>query len=352
MAKPTRHLSLVMPGALGPVDLLAPAQLPPLPNYARLLARSRVQPFAAPNQEAALFRLFGMDSEAGRLPVAPLSYALESGIATDAWCMRADPVLMVPGQTSLMLMAVGAELRLSQEEAQAILLDLNHHFQELGLRFEAPTAAHWYVFADARQAVQTTPLSRVRGHSVTGQLPEGEDGVFWNGVLAELQMLLHDHPINQQRLDRGLPQVNAVWFWGGAKRPVIPASRWQRVWSGEGLARALAHAQGGAYADRPADAAEWLARAEPGRHLLLLDALEGELPDIPQASWGELMAAYESAWWQPLFRALRRGTLESLQIYPLNGRSYLIDYRAARRWWRRPQPWPSLLEAADYGQTD
>ena len=54
MVKQTRHLSLVMPGALGPVDLVAPAQLPRLPHFARLLARSQAQAFAADSLERAL----------------------------------------------------------------------------------------------------------------------------------------------------------------------------------------------------------------------------------------------------------------------------------------------------------
>jgi hypothetical protein len=351
VTKPTRHLSLVMPGALGPVDLMAPAQLPSLSNYARLLARGRHELFDATAAETALFRLFGVETQGQELPVAPLSYALESGHAPQGWCMCADPVLLVPGQTSLMLMADGAQIRLSMEEATALVTDLNRHFAELGLQFEAPSPEHWYVFSDWEQ-VRTTPLSQVRGRSVTGRLPEGDDGVRWNGILAELQMLLHGHGLNRQRAEKGLPQVNSVWFWGGGRMPPLPKADWERVWSDETLPMALARAAGVARADRPADGREWLARAEPGRHLLLLGDLAGQLPDIPQGAWAEVMARMETAWWGPLFQAMRNGELESLYLYPLNGRRYVIDRKAARRWWRRARPWPELLEAADYGQTD
>jgi len=349
VAKPTRHLSLVMPGALGPVDLLAPAQLPPLPNFARLLARGQSAPFVADSQEQALFRLFGY--EIPELPVAPLSYALETGNEPEAWCMRADPVLLVPGQTSLMLMASGGELQLTPVEADTVMDDLNRHFGEMQLRFEAPTAEHWYVFGPM-EAVRTTPLSRVRGRSVTGRLPQGPDGVHWNGVLAELQMLLHTHPVNLARAERGAPQINSVWFWGGGRMPQLRGDGWTRVWSDRSLPRALARASGGEYAGRPEDAGEWLSRAEPGRHLLLLDDLAAQLPDIPQEAWGGVMAGLERDWWRPLWRALRGGGLESVTLYPLNGQLLHIDRRGARRWWRRPRPWGSLLVEADYGQAD
>ena len=351
MAKQTRHLTLVMPGALGPVDLVAPAQLPRLKHYALLLSRSRPQPFAADSLEQALFHLCGFPTSSSELPVAPLTYALESGTRPDGWCMRADPVFMVPGQTSLMLMADGRELQLSMSEAQAIVDSLNRHFDEAALRFEVPTPSHWYVFSDLER-VETTPLSRVMGCSVTGRLPQGPDGVGWNGVLAELQMLLHDHEVNRQRAASGRPLVNSVWFWGGGHYPQLQGGNWQRLWSDRSLPQALALALGVPRSDRPADAAEWLARAEAGRHLLLLNHLEPQLPDIPQAAWSDAMERLERDWWGPLFLALRQGRLASLDLYPLDGRVYHIDRQAVRRWWRRARPWPSLLEYADYGQAD
>jgi hypothetical protein len=338
-----------MPGALGPVDLVAPAQIPPLPSYARLLARGQALTFAADSLEQALFRLFGISGD--ELPVAPLTYALEKGSAPEGWCMRADPVFMVPGQTSLMLMAEGGDLRLTLPEAQAMVDTLNRHFEELALRFEAPTPMHWYVFGQLER-VETTPLSRVRGRSVTGRLPQGPDGVQWNGILAELQMLLHDHEVNRRRVASGLPQVNSVWFWGGGHPPQLANGGWRQVWSDQSLPMALAQAAGSARADRPADGHEWLARAEPGHHLLVLDDLEAYLPDISQDAWCETMTALERDWWEPLFLALRRGALEALDLYPLDGRVYRVDRRSVRRWWRRPRPWSSLLEQADYGQTD
>jgi hypothetical protein len=33
------------------------------------------------------------------------------------------------------------------------------------------------------------------------------------------QILLHQHPVNQARGERGLPPVNSLWFWGGGTLP-------------------------------------------------------------------------------------------------------------------------------------
>lgn len=351
VGKPTRHLSLLMPGALGPVDLMDPAQLPPLPAFSRLIARADQAAFFPLSTEAALCRLFALDVDEEQLPVAPITYALETGQSRVDWCMRADPVFLVPGQNSLMLMADGRELQLGAEESRDLIAELNRHFTESGLRFEAPNAEHWYVFAD-RQRVRTTPLSQVRGRSLTGRLPEGEDGVYWNAVLAELQMLLHGLNVNFHRASVNLPQVNSLWFWGAGRMPDVPVGQWTRVWSHDALLMGLADASGVARADLPADGSEWLARAEAGSHLLVVDALSSQLPDIPQAAWSTVMQALEPMWWQPLFQALRSGRLDSLSLYPLNGQVYRLDRGAARRWWRRSLPWSRRLEISDYAQAN
>ena len=46
-------------------------------------------------------------------------------------------------------------------------------------------------------------------------------------LMTELQMLLHEHPVNEARAARGVPTVNAVWLWGGGEgqRAAKPNSR-------------------------------------------------------------------------------------------------------------------------------
>ena len=31
--------------------------------------------------------------------------------------------------------------------------------------------------------------------------------------------LLKDHPVNKSRIERGLPPVSSVWFWGEGRKP-------------------------------------------------------------------------------------------------------------------------------------
>ena len=49
-------------------------------------------------------------------------------------------------------------------------------------------------------------------------------------LLNEVQVLLHQHPLNAARQTRGLPPVNSVWFWGAGRLPApgpSPTAAWR-----------------------------------------------------------------------------------------------------------------------------
>ena len=54
-------------------------------------------------------------------------------------------------------------------------------------------------------------------------LPQGADALLVHGWVNEIQMLLHEHPINAAREARGALAVNSLWLWG-AGRLVQPAA--------------------------------------------------------------------------------------------------------------------------------
>src|SRR3546814_5998711 len=46
-------------------------------------------------------------------------------------------------------------------------------------------------------------------------LPAGNDGRRWRAVLNEAQIVLHNHPVNAERVRSGRMPVNSLWFHGG-----------------------------------------------------------------------------------------------------------------------------------------
>ena len=58
------------------------------------------------------------------------------------------------------------------------------------------------------------------GGVVSVHLPIDRATAHWRRLSNEVQMLLHDHPVNLRRQQAGQVPVNALWFWGGGALPV------------------------------------------------------------------------------------------------------------------------------------
>src|SRR5690606_30880361 len=47
--------------------------------------------------------------------------------------------------------------------------------------------------------------------------PQSEDVRPWRRLLNEIQMVWHEHPVNQARAARGALPVNGLWLYGGGR---------------------------------------------------------------------------------------------------------------------------------------
>ncbi|MDE2343920.1 MAG: hypothetical protein KGL63_11140 [Betaproteobacteria bacterium] len=197
------HPVFVIPGLFPEIPDQA---VPRLPNLERALARGHL----VLSQNGAM--LEGWPDAAGGGSLAE-RMAHEAGVAQEAphW-LCADPVhFQVEGDALLLLERYSFSL--STEEAEALVAMLNGHFEDRGLKFFPLTPTVWLVGLQAPPRIQTThPLRRV-GRNIDGYLPEGEAARYWRSVFNEVQMLFHEHPVNQQREARRERAISGVWFW-------------------------------------------------------------------------------------------------------------------------------------------
>ncbi len=286
---------------------------------ARLLRREAVTP------SAWLCRRFGVEPQQD-MPSAPYA-ALGDGLPAEEGCwLHADPVALVLRRDSFLLAEAADTLRLSQ--AQQLTEALNAHFAQAGLRFYVAAPRRWYLQLARAPALHTHDLAQVLGRDIQPFLPRGRDGLHWYRRLNELQMLLHDHPVNMELEAQGQLPVNSVWLWGGGSLAAVPP-RGLRVWADDPLARGLALASGCGLSELPETAEDWLARAQGAAHWLVLPALS---------------ARQEHDWFAPLHEALRRGRI-ALTLH-LAGRqvgSYAVSRRDRLKFWRRPCSWEEVL---------
>mgnify|MGYP000988195496 CR=1 FL=1 len=155
------------------------------------------------------------------------------------------------------------------------------------MRFEWGAPSRWYVAHPGLEGLRTASLDRVAGRNVDPWLVQREAAVErdathapWRRLQAEVQMLLHGHPLNAEREAQGLLPVNSFWLSGCGRAQPEPAEA--RVQVDETL-RASALAE-----DWPAWIAAWR-RIEEGT-LLGLDVALRRGADIRLTLAGERTA--------------------------------------------------------------
>ena len=178
------------------------------------------------------------------------------------------------------------------------------------------------------------------GRDPSAGLPRGARALHLRRLGSEIEMWLHEHPLNRERAARGELAVSALWLWGarsaasplGAERPhrhdgvSEPAAT--GLFGRDTYAEALWQLNGAHTRALPAGYAE----LEAARAVVLYPTLQ------PQAGLLELFMALESRWLAPALQALRERRLTSLRVLA-GARSYDLRRWELARFWRTAAPW-------------
>lgn len=315
----------VMPGA----NLVKDSGLPALEV---LLARAGQKKSQPDGMAAWLCREFGVEKHLD-WPVAPLTLLAQNvNPGSDFW-LQAEPVHLQL-QRDRMVLLDAAHLDIATDEAAALVATLNQHFAEDGLTFLPTRPDSWHVRLAAPVRMETQPLETVAGRNIRRLLPHGADGLRWHRLLNEIQMLLHEHPVNRQREQRGALPVNSIWPWGGGILPTTASAPYRQVWANDTLARGLALTAGIPAAATPDSADKWLRQDLSGEHLVVIDALR-TAADL--AGWSKILSRLENDWFKPLRRALGQGRINRLSLHvpgETDVRTFTVGRADLWKFWR------------------
>ncbi len=121
------------------------------------------------------------------------------------------------------------------EKNDSELKDINSLINDLGDLFKvdcdisAVTSGVFLMRLNACAAPTHYPhILSVLGKTANPYMEQSRANLAWYRLLNEMQMFLHQHAINEHRLQQGKLPVNSLWFWGGGGQP--PALQKHHGW--------------------------------------------------------------------------------------------------------------------------
>jgi hypothetical protein len=327
-----KHLQLVLPQALAQLRLVDQQAQNSL--LCRWLAHGERQRLWQPDDltharldpwQHSLLHCFGPALRPQGLASAMLHWRGEGGAWRNGTCLQVEFVHLQAGLDDLRLVVPPPP---TPEEAAQLLSSLQPSLSLAGFELlTSPAVLSGHEYLHSERGLDLITYSPRAGYAtrIYDIMPHGNDGADLRRLLTEAQMILHEHPVNQQRARHGVPALNAVWFWGAARLDLVAEQAVQRVLSNHAYVRGLCEHLHVECWPLPPDVQAVLS-VDADQQLMVL-------PEMP-------LSQLEAAWLQPLQSALQRGDIEQLDVYIDHWRVSLRGGRWAnlRRMLARRQP--------------
>jgi len=169
----------------------------------------------------------------------------------------------------------------------------------------------------------TLPPEDALGLDLIEHVVSGADGRRWRALLSEVEIALHHHPYNAQRINAGQLPVNSLWLWGGGVLPERIGTKVARFYSNDETALALAAAAGVA------------ALLEPLSHVCERGGEEGATCVFDLTAL-RTISELDAHWLSPVMHALTSSEISRVHLDTEDGQRW--NLRPAHRWrfWRKP----------------
>jgi 2,3-bisphosphoglycerate-independent phosphoglycerate mutase len=112
---------------------------------------------------------------------------------------------------------------ITTEEAAVLLEVLKEEFEKENLKFYLGTQyRHCMIISNQKVECDFVPPHDVLERTTGQYLPKGKDQEFLIEMTKKSYELFADHPINKDRIARGLNPANSIWVWGQGTKPNLP----------------------------------------------------------------------------------------------------------------------------------
>lgn len=287
---------------------MARAAAEPLPHGWRRALAETFMPEASSDAGAAA-------GAAGARPDATSSFWL------------ATPVHYLAGLDTLRLHPAGL-LATTLEEQCALGADFEQVFQGSGWALRVTERRELLLAGPLADGIISQDPARFLGRAVREGVPEGVGAGALRRLMSEMEMWLHEHPLNQHRIGAGGLPISGLWLWGGGPACAIQPRVLPPLLGQDLATEGLWQLAGASVLPLPA---QWSALALPNE--------SGAVVIIPISSGTgpEALLALERDWIAPLLaHTLQTGTSATLLCAD---KRFTLTAGARWRIWRREQAW-------------
>lgn len=296
------------------------------PQLARLAGRGSVTKRSISARQdalhAAVLDALQLHDVADKYPSAAVIHTGLSGERADGFWLRAQPIHFAAGLDRLTTVPLHGAARMSAAERNSLAPTLVDHLQSTGFELHDGADGEWLLRSAVPLQLQTVSPEFAAANPAEEILPRGRDAGALRRLMTEMQMLLHEHPVNTQRQRRGLPALNAIWMDGEGMLSDVSARALPAGCGDDVFLYGLYRLHDQPLQSQPADAASLLAQIR-GPTVAFIDVTNAEV--------------LETQWLAPLSRALLSGTIAKLTVM-FDGWQVVADRAALFKLWRRDLP--------------
>ena len=177
-----------------------------------------------PGSDVANLAVLGYDPQkyyTGRSPLEAVSIGVD--LQPDDVAFRCNLVtLSEDDNLSGQIMIDYSSDEISTEESRILMSDISGQLNSDQIHFFGGISyRHLLVWHGGPTDVLLTPPHDISDRQIGPYLPQGSGSAFLLDLMSKSRQILKDHPVNQNRISRGLRPATSCWFWGQGKKPQI-----------------------------------------------------------------------------------------------------------------------------------
>jgi hypothetical protein len=292
------------------------------PHLARLAGRGSVRALPPPQAglrtwQVALLDALGVHDYAAH-PSAAVTRTGDASKRARGFWMHLQPMHFMAGLDRLTAVMLNGASSVARAELAELEPMIAAHLRTAEMQLVTTSRGDWLVHNARTLDVHTAPPEIAAASPLDQAMPQGRDAPALRRLMTELQMLLHEHPVNVERQRRAVPEINAVWLHGSGEIRELQRYALPQAFGDDLYLRGIYRLNDSDVTSAPPDAQALLARI--GSRAVAVVAAD----DVD---------ALEAAWIAPLACALAAGAIARLEIV-IDRSTVVIARHALLKFWR------------------